>query len=629
MTDGPHLDPGATPLLAGRYRIGARLGSSVDVTLMDAYDERLGRQVVIRLVHPDLSGMEVVQQQFKQLLLAVESVQHPNLPALYDFGRAPWNGRVVLYTVGERLTGGSLRDLIDRGRALTPSQAVLVGIDACKALDALHRHGVVHGDVRPGTLVFGADSRLRVTDAGLAVILDDVSGGAATRINDVAKYSSPEAAVGALLVPQSDVYSLCLTLVEALTRSVLERAARPNWNDRWTAAEFARALAGAAASLAPPEPLRLVSAGAETDLVTATVPVVEVETPAEVTAEVVNADLAALVIGDPTSEVPLALVDPTLTDGSGTLPFVRRRRGRRRLWVALGVVVALGGAAIAWVATRVDHRTVPVVEGLVEAEALNQLADGFTASVQREANDTVAAGQVIRTAPAAGTQVEKGAAVELVVSTGPTLRTLPALTGLAVDAATAKLEQVGLVVKVAQPAFDELATKGNVLRWDVPGSPSVVAGSKVPGGTTVELVPSAGPQPRTVPKMVGITLAKARALLTGLQLELSVASTPVFHPTAKIGTIAAVAPAAGQQVARGSTVVVTLSKGPDLVEVPSPEGVAPMKFVASLLDAGFKVGKITGRPHWVVPTLSSKGKPVKAGDKILRGSVIDITYPRR
>jgi serine/threonine-protein kinase len=157
----------------------------------------------------------------------------------------------------------------------------------------------------------------------------------------------------------------------------------------------------------------------------------------------------------------------------------------------------------------------------------------------------------------------------------------------------------------------------------------VVAGSKVPGGTTVELVPSDGPQPRTVPKMVGVTLSKARALLTGLQLELSVASTPVFHPTAKVGTIAVVAPAAGQQVARGSTVVVTLSKGPDLVEVPSPDGVAPMKFVASLLDAGFKVGKITGRPRWVIPALSSKGKPVKAGDKILRGSVIDIAYPKR
>ena len=285
MSDGQAIE--GIPLLAGRYRIGSRLGSSVDITLMDAFDERLGRQVVVRLVHPDLSGMATVQEQFKQLLLAVEGVRHPNLPLLYDFGRAPWNGRVVLYTVGERLDGGSLRDLIDRGRALSASQVVLLGIEACKALDALHRQGIVHGDVRPGTLVFGSDTRVRLTDAGLATILDGVSGGAATRINDVAKYSSPEAAVGSRLVPQSDIYSLCLTLVEALTRTVpfvgestaatlanrvdrllpvsaefgplaavLERAGRPNWSDRWTAVEFARALAGAAGSLPPPDPLQ-------------------------------------------------------------------------------------------------------------------------------------------------------------------------------------------------------------------------------------------------------------------------------------------------------------------------------------------------------------------------------------
>ena len=97
----------------------------------------------------------------------------------------------------------------------------------------------------------------------------------------------------------------------------------------------------------------------------------------------------------------------------------------------------------------------------------------------------------------------------------------------------------------------------------------------------------------------------------------------------KVGAIAVVAPAAGQQVARGSTVVVTLSKGPDLVEVPSPDGIAPMKFVAALLDAGFKVGKMSGRPRWVIPALSVKGKKVKAGDKIPRGSVIDIAWPTR
>ena len=139
MSDGSPTPPVSVPLLAGRYRVGARLGSSVDVTLLEAVDERLGRDVVVRLVHPDLSAMPEVQERFKALLLTLEQVRHPNLPEIHDFGRAPWNGQTVLYVVGERLTGGSLRDLTDRGRTLTPSQAVVIGLDTCKALDAVHR----------------------------------------------------------------------------------------------------------------------------------------------------------------------------------------------------------------------------------------------------------------------------------------------------------------------------------------------------------------------------------------------------------------------------------------------------------------------------------------------------------
>lgn len=665
MNDVPTSSQGETPtpapLLAGRYLLGQRLGSAVDVTLMEAHDTRLDRAVVVRLVHPELSAVAEVQQRFKSLLLSLERIQHPNLPAIYDFGRAPWNGQTVLYTVGERLTGGSLRDLLDRGRLLTPSQAVVVGLDACKALDALHRGGVVHGDVRPSTLVFGADGRLRVTDPGLMAMLDDFTGGAGTITNDVAKYASPEVALGAERVAQSDVYSLCLSLIEALTgavpfagastvatlgnrvgkllpvsadygslAAVFERAGRPNAHERSTPVEFARALVQAAGSMPAPTPLRLVGApvdGADT-------PVAEmveaVSEPATETIEVVNPELAALVLGDGTSEVPvIAPLDPTGNDISAVLPFTQRRRRRGVLVSVVLLVVAAVAGGVAYTVTRTEHRTVPMVVGLDEGEALNQLAEGFVATVQKVASDQVNAGLVIDTDPAAGVSLNKGAAIVVHVSSGPTLRPLPAVAGLTVTAANSALEAQGLVAKVADPVFDETVEKGMVLRWSVPGSPAVVAGTQVPKGTTVEIVPSAGPAPRTIPALVGLPVAKARALLEGLQLVVSIAADPVFHPTAKVGTIATAAPAAGQAVARGSTVVLAISKGPDLVEIPSPKGISPMQFAASLIEAGFKVGTITGTPRWVIPTLAVKGKAVKPGDKVLRGSTVDITYPRR
>lgn len=655
------LAPMQAPLLAGRYLLGQRLGSAVDLTLIEAHDTRLDRAVVVRLVHPDLSGLPEVQEHFKSLLLSLERIQHPNLPAVYDFGRAPWNGRIVLYTVGERLTGGSLRDLLDRGRLLTPSQAVVVGLDACKALDALHRGGVVHGDIRPSTLVFGADGRLRVTDAGLTTMLRDITGGSSTITNDVAKYASPEVALGVERVAQSDVYSLCLSIIESVTGSVpfagastvatlgnrigkllpvsaeygplaavFERAGRPNADERSTPVEFARALVQAAGSMPAPTPLRLVGAVADGTEAPVAEMIEAAPEPASEPADVVNPELAALVLGDGTTDMPaITLADATGNDVSGMLPFTQRRRRRGVLVGAVALVLGAVGGGVAYSVTRTEHRTVPMVVGLDEGEALNQLAEGFTATVQKVADDTVNAGLVIDTDPVAGTSLTKGAPIVVHVSSGPTLRPLPAVTGLQVAAASSALEAQGLVAKVADPVFDESVDKGAVLRWSVPGSPAVVAGTQVPKGTTVEIVPSAGPAPRTVPTLVGLTVAEARTLLEGVQLVVSIAADPVFHPTAKAGTIATAAPAAGQAVARGSTVVLAVSKGPDLVEVPSPKGVSPMQFAASLIKAGFKIGKISGTPRWVIPSLSVKGKAVKPGDMVLRGSTVDIAYPRR
>ena len=76
-----------------------------------------------------------------------------------------------MYAVVEYLAGGSLRDLFDRGRYLDPSQALVVGLEACRGLDFAHRKGLVHTELTPSKLVFGDDRRLRIVDFGLARLL--------------------------------------------------------------------------------------------------------------------------------------------------------------------------------------------------------------------------------------------------------------------------------------------------------------------------------------------------------------------------------------------------------------------------------------------------------------------------
>ncbi len=207
-------------VVAGRYRLGERVSSGAEFATFDAFDEQTQHTVVLKLVHPDLGDAPQVRRQFRSTMAIAAGVNHPNVAPVLDFGTDRWGSREVLYVVSEPNPGGTLRDLLDRGRLLAPSQALVVGLDACKGLDAVHRAGLVHCDIRPATLAFGDDRRLRLADVGLAEVLRSVGNEPASMSIDRVRYASPEQAQGRAPDAKSDVYALCLTLLESLSGHV-------------------------------------------------------------------------------------------------------------------------------------------------------------------------------------------------------------------------------------------------------------------------------------------------------------------------------------------------------------------------------------------------------------------------
>ena len=196
------------------------------------------------------------------------------------------------FIVTEYLAGGSLRALLDSGELLSPGQALLVGLEAARALDYAHRRGFVHRDIKPANLLFGEEGRLRVADFGLARALAEAAWtepqGA---VLGTARYASPELATGEQLTGKADVYSLALVLIEAVTgqvpftadttlgtlmarvnkalavpealgplRRVLERAGAADPADRIDARTMAGGLLAAARGLGQPGPLPLAGA---------------------------------------------------------------------------------------------------------------------------------------------------------------------------------------------------------------------------------------------------------------------------------------------------------------------------------------------------------------------------------
>jgi serine/threonine-protein kinase len=658
-------------VLAGRYQLGARRGSGVDAAVFDAVDLQSQQLVAIKLVHPDLSADADVQRQFRAAMERVAEIRHPTIAAPLDWGTETWNGRPVLFVVVEHLGGGTLRDLLDRGRLLSPSQALLVGLDACRALDVVHRNGLVHGDIRPSTLVFGDDRRLRLADVGLASLLVEHLWADPSRMpNARAAYAAPETATSGERGAPADVYALCLTLMEAVTghvpfagdstvatlanrvdrllpvsadlgpmATVLERAGRPDPAQRSTAAELGRAFVQVAEKLPRPAPLPLPGGGLFDPRGTdPTGPIRRPAVAAPTAPDTSAPDTTAPGTFAPGTTAPGTTAPDTTRAADASRPTAQAprppvepapRRRRRVSWrvVVPSVAVLLALVlALVWVVTRPDTSQVPNLAGLTEAEALNQVAGrGWSTIVTREASDTVPTGQVIRTQPPAGSTLAEGDDLQLVVSSGPAPRALPDLTGLTVAEATSLLEAQDLVIAQADPVYDETVPAGSVVSWSVPEQPNLHAGDTVTKGTTVRVVPSAGPAPRQVPDLTGLTLDAAGAALTVLGLGLTQLPDE-FSATVPAGQVARQEPVAGQSVARGSTVAVALSKGPDLVSLPVLGGLAYPAIVTALEGAGFVVGTVNGDTALSFTGAQVGGVAVGAGQQFPRGTAVDLFF---
>ena len=157
-------------------RITGRSGHAIGATndprgMFDALDIRSNVAVRVRLTpladlvdprSPQRRNTSDARRAIQHHLQLVLSTRHATLAPISDWGDTDLSGVRCIYTVLGQMPGGSLREMLDRGRRLTPSQALVVGLDVCRALHSIHSAGWVHGDVRPANVVFDEIGRAHV-----------------------------------------------------------------------------------------------------------------------------------------------------------------------------------------------------------------------------------------------------------------------------------------------------------------------------------------------------------------------------------------------------------------------------------------------------------------------------------
>lgn len=693
----PENMPGT--VLGGRYQLDQARGEATqsasgatqfDATDLSSHEEVSVRVVPLsRLVDPALGSTTPADAQsaFEQQADIASSLRHPCIETVLDHGEAILDGEKYVYVVGERLSGGSLREFLDRGRRLTPSQALIVGVDVCRALDAAAKVGITHGDLRPSRLVFGLDKRVRLVGFGAPLKTLDSLG------LEQAIYSAPELAEGGARGASSDIYSLALILIEAMTgdvpftadtvaaaftnragkllpvsadfgalAQVLERAGRPESNERFSPREMGQALVQAAEKMARPTPIDIVGGGMFDDVES------DSTTPKETApSDAVASDAAGdsstnepiLIrttpkVDAPTGPTPIAIIDstdgvntPITIGGDDTGPIVldadtlsvlaaedettqvvrpKKRWGRRLIIAAVALVLIAGVGAGAYFTVLNPKNPVPQLVGLTEAEARNQVSQfGWTVEVLKERSDTVAAGQIISTNPVLGVNVAKRSTLTLVVSEGPTLSQLTEINALTFEAASAALTELGLKAeKIDLP--DEVIAPGVVVSWSIPDQPTLKAGDSVVKGTTVAVNVSSGPALRDIPNLVGKTLEEATKTLTDMGLVVVEAPT-LGHPEIPAGQISIQLPVAGEKLARGGTVTLTVSAGPKNTLIPDIYGKDFATVKARLEKYGMVIGKVTGNKNRGLKSASIDGKVVRNRTSVIVGKTVDLTFP--
>ncbi|MEI6630264.1 MAG: PASTA domain-containing protein, partial [Actinomycetota bacterium] len=314
-------------------------------------------------------------------------------------------------------------------------------------------------------------------------------------------------------------------------------------------------------------------------------------------------------------------------DPTSQTPIPRKRRWKKRIAFAVLVVMALaGGGTVAYNTVLNPSHLVPDLSGIPEAEARNVLSQyGWTVLVSKERSDVVQKDQVIRTDPAVGASVKKRDSITFFVSEGPTLTALEDFTGLTIDAARVRISELGLVPATTDLA-DEVIAIGTVLSWSIPDQPTLKAGDTLVKGTTVSLVLSSGPAPRTLPKLVGVTVEEATTMLTELGLTVTNLGE---SPTLAIGRgrISAQLPGVGEKVPRGSAVLIAVSSGQKQVILPAIYGRTLIVVRERLEKEGLIVGEVSGNGAKGLSKALVKGKVVRNYTKMLLGNTVDLVFP--
>jgi beta-lactam-binding protein with PASTA domain len=597
-------------VIDGRYEVLSRIGTGGMADVYLARDQLLGRQVAVKLLHHRFAEDQEFVERFRREASSAAGLSHPNVVAIFD--RGEWDG--TYYIAMEYLPGRSLKAVVREQGPLEPTTAIDIVIQILQAARFAHRRGVIHRDLKPHNVILDEEGRAKVTDFGIARAgASDMT--LTGSIMGTAQYLSPEQAQGHAVSAASDIYAVGIVLYELLTGTVpfdgetavtialKQVSAIPLPPSAVLSSAYARS--PGAVSTGAPAPAR-AAISPELDAVVlralAKDPAARFADADEFIAALQHVRQGLSGAGErppvaPAGNGPVApatatalLLAPVADAHAEDDPEeAARRRRRRRWWIAGAVSLALvaAGVALALLLPAAKHQvTVPNVVGRSATLAAAELkADDLVPVTSQAPSLTVGTGAVISVSPAAGSVVQRGAHVSIVVSTGPASVGVPDVRGLSSAQAMHKLQEAHFKPNVQSRPSASVASGKVISTEPSQGVPLLM-------GSPVTVLVSSGPMQVEVPEVVGQSETEARGSLRAAGLRVG-AVTKREEPGQAPGAVLSQSPSGGSSVRSSEAVSLVVAKASQEVAVPRVVGKKQERAEGELIGAGFAVKSVT------------------------------------
>lgn len=601
-------------LIGGRYEIISLVGSGGMADVYNAVDNRLSRQVAIKVLKEEYSSDKNFVMKFRAEAQSAAGLSHPNIVNVYDVGE----DEGLHYIVMELVEGITLKKFIERKGKLELKEAVGIAIQIAQGMEAAHANHIIHRDIKPQNIIISKEGKVKVTDFGIAKAATSNTIAAGQAVGSV-HYISPEQARGGYSDEKSDIYSLGVTLYEMISgkmpfaadntvsvallhineeavplreldpeipasiEKIVQKCMQKKPERRYlTATEL---IADLRKAVSEPEGDYVdFNQAVVTDSPTINISGEELETikkgryntdrnnrtndkvrkrePREIREipedeeEVMDPKMEKLILfGGIAAIIILAIVVIVLLMKGFNL-FSKGGEDSSSSKIASSQTVSSSSIA-SETPSKTDMVKVPEIKGHTLAEAMTILADaGITNYKSKyESSREFEKEKVMDVTPAEGTEIKKDEKVLIIVSKGDDSQTVPDVKNISKETATSTLEGMKFVVKT-QEKPSETVEEGKVIET-IPA-----AGTEVKEGETVTIVVSTGPENKKelVPNVLGKSESDATTILNNAGFKVSIAYKE--DDSVEKGNVISQSIAGGNEADKGTTITLSISKGP-------------------------------------------------------------------